>query len=332
MTIKLVMIGASGHSGHALGDLGRLPQVAYAAYAPSFPGEDTSRLVVPGPDGDLKRYDDWREMLASESPDIVGVTGRYDLNGPIGLAAVQSGAHVLSDKPAGHSLDEIAALRRAVVDAGVHYSLMLNIRYWPAYWTARQVVTQGLIGRPYLISGQKSYRWGDSRPEFYANRAHYGSSMTWIGIHAFDYARWVSGVDYTQVFGYHGNLVRKDRPGCQDVSTVIASLANGGSAVFSLDYLRPGAALTHGDDRLRIAGSRGVLEVCDEGTRLHVITEERDEPNWPLVDPGRSLMGDLVAAIEGRGELLVTAEQGFSISEFAVKAALAADTGRAIPA
>jgi predicted dehydrogenase len=133
------------------------------------------------------------------------------------------------------------------------------------------------------------------------------------------------------VFGYHGNLVRRERPGCQDVSTVIASLRNGGSAVFNLDYLRPESASSHGDDRIRIAGSQGVLEVCDQGTRLHVMNAGMDDPSFPLVDPGRSLMGDMVAAIEGRGEPLVTAEQALSITEFAIKAERAADIGRAVP-
>ncbi|MFH1086378.1 MAG: Gfo/Idh/MocA family oxidoreductase, partial [Chloroflexota bacterium] len=220
------------------------------------------------------------------------------------------------------------ALRSALAAQSVVYSLMLPIRYDAPYWTAHQLVQQGVIGEPYLITGQKSYKWGNRRPDWYADPAQYGTTMAWVGIHAFDYARWVSGVDYADVFAYHANLVHRERPGCQDVATVIARLTNGGSATFNLDFLRPEAAATHGDDRLRVVGARGVLEVRDTATRLHVITPEGDVPAWPLVQPGRALFGDFLAAVEGRGELLVTAEEALSISAFAIQAARAADTGQ----
>jgi predicted dehydrogenase len=332
MDLKLVFVGAAGHVHLVLGELRHYPQVHYAAYAPSFPGEELSRLGHP-PSGDSPptTHDDWREMLDRERPQIVVVAGRYDLNAPIALGAIERGCHVLSEKPAAHSIADIERLREAIAAHDVRYTLMLPIRYEAPYWTARHLVAEGVIGRPYLISGQKSYRWGASRPAWYAERSKYGSTMTWVGIHAFDYARWVAGVQYTQVLGYHGNLVHRERPGCQDVATVIASLSNGGSAVFSMDFLRPGAAQTHGDDRLRVAGSQGVLEVCDAGRRLHVITAEQDEPDWPLMTTTRSVFGDLVAAIEGRGELLVTPEEALSISAFAIRAAESADLGRPLP-
>ncbi len=103
-----------------------------------------------------------------------------------------------------------------------------------------------------------------------------------VGIHALDYARWAAGVDYVELSAYHANLAHSERPGCQDVAAVLARLANGGAAVFTFDYLRPAAAPTHGDDRLRVAGSRGVLEVCDQGARLSVIAADGDVPAWPL--------------------------------------------------
>ncbi|MCD6519242.1 MAG: Gfo/Idh/MocA family oxidoreductase [Anaerolineae bacterium] len=322
---KLVFVGASGHVGEVLNELAHFPQVHFVGYAPSFPGEDVSTFARFG----AKPYEDWREMLTSEEPDIVAICARYDLNNVVGIEAARRGCHIISDKPAAQTIEGLNELRQLVKEKGLLYASMLVMRYWPTFYTARQLVQEGVIGEPYLISAQKSYRWG-VRPEWYADRAKYGSTMTWVGIHAFDFARWVAGVDYAEVFAYHANLVHKERPGCQDVATVIARLANGGSAIFNLDYLRPEAAPTHGDDRLRIAGSRGVLEVCDHGTRLHVITAEKDVPSWPLQDPGRSLFGDLVAALEGKGELLVPAEEAFEVTSFAIEAAEAADTGRVI--
>lgn len=332
MPHNLVIVGAAGHVNYVLGDLARYPQVRFAAYAPSFVGEDVSRYgrFEGGPVP--RAYDDWRAMLDSERPDVVVVCGRYDLNAPVALEAARRGCHVISEKPAALRLEDVASLREAVRDAGVLYTMMLAIRYQLPYYTARELVERGTIGEPYLLTGQKSYRWGASRPEWYADPNKYGSTMAWVGIHAFDFARWIAGVRYTEVCAHHANLVRTERrPGCQDVATVMARLDNGGSAVFTMDYLRPEAAATHGDDRVRVAGSEGVLEIRDEGRRLHVITAERDEPRWPLEDHGRTFLGDFVGALEGTGELLIGAEEAFRVTEFALKAAIAADEHCIVP-
>ncbi|MBN1402684.1 MAG: Gfo/Idh/MocA family oxidoreductase, partial [Anaerolineae bacterium] len=202
MDLKLVFAGATGHVHLVLDELRHYPQVRYAAYAPSFPQEDMWRLDGASGAGEPpKAYEDWREMLEQEDPQIVVVAGRYDLNAPLALAAIERGCHVFSEKPAAQDLDDIERLRSALAAQKVQYSLMLPIRYRAPYWTAHHLVAEGLIGRPYLISGQKSYRWGTTRPTWYADRAKYGSTMGWVGIHAFDFARWVAGVQYTQVLG-----------------------------------------------------------------------------------------------------------------------------------
>ena len=331
MTYKLAIVGASGHAHLALDDLPRLPQVELAGCAPSFSGEEMGRVRAAG----APLFEDWQQMLDAVEPDIVVSCGRNDTLGLVAIEAARRGCHVFSEKPAAHNLEELATLRQAVDEAGVVYTMMLPIRYQPAYWTARSLVEQGVIGEPVLVTGQKSYRWGGQRPAWYAQREHYGSTMAWVGIHAFDYARWVSGRRFVEVFGYHDNLVHTERPGCQDISTVIASLDNGGSALFNLDYLRPAAAPTHGDDRLRIAGSSGLLEVCDSGTRLEVITSGDGGSGehvraWPLEQTERTLMTDLVGVLDGDGSLLVTAEEAFDITAFALCAAQAADERRIV--
>lgn len=328
MEHTLVIVGSAGHVGYVLSDLPRFPQVRFCAYAPSFPGEDVARYAKAA--GSPRAYDDWRAMLDRERPEIVVVAGRYDQNGPISLEALRRGCHVISEKPAAFTLEEVGAIREEIARQGVLYTMMLAIRYQLPYYAARQLVAEGAIGEPVLISGQKSYRWGASRPDWYADPAAYGSTMGWVGIHAFDFCGWIAGATFTEVYAHHANLVHKERPGCQDVATVIARLANGGSATFTMDFLRPEAAATHGDDRARIVGSRGVLEVRDEGRRLHVITPERDEPHWPLVDHGRTFFGDFVGALEGTGELLITPEQALGVTEIALQAARAADEHRVI--
>ena len=325
MTLRLVFAGSTGHVGYVLRELADF-DVQAVGCAPTFEGES---MAVFEPLG-IPHYSCWKCLLKETQPDIVVVDARYDLNAQISIAAMKQGAHVISEKPAALGLEDLAALRQIIAKTGRIYTLMLAIRYEPAFWTAHRLVSEGMIGDPVLVSGQKSYRWGASRPEWYADPSKYGSTMAWVGIHTFDFARWIAGVEFTEVYAHHANLVHIERPGCQDVATVIASLSNGGSAVFNIDYLRPEAAKTHGDDRVRVVGSRGIVEVCDEGRSLHVITPDMDESDYPLDTPDRSFFGDFVHAVEGTGDLLITADEGLSITEFALKAALAADTHKPV--
>jgi len=139
---------------------------------------------------------------------------------------------------------------------------MLDMRALPIFQAARNAVQQGMLGEPILISSQKSYKYGPERPWFYKERKTYGGTIPWVGIHALDYMRWVSGQEYAQVAGFEGTRrTRRPRvvritPGC------CFQLANGGTATCHLDFLRRkplhawGRPPSHRRERRR-AGSPG---------------------------------------------------------------------------
>ena len=59
----------------------------------------------------------------------------------------------------------------------------------------------------------------------------------------------------------------------QNVTATLFRLDNGGSATLHMDYLRPAAASGHGDDRLRVSGSRGIVEY-QESTGVALMTDK----------------------------------------------------------
>jgi len=82
----------------------------------------------------------------------------------------------------------------------------------------------------------------------------------------------------------------------ENTTASIFRLDNGGTAALHMDYLRPETAATHGDDRLRLAGTKGVVEyqaatgvtVLSEKEKPHVVTE---------LPPGRSLFLDFLDSV-----------------------------------
>lgn len=92
-------------------------------------------------------------------------------------------------------------------------------------------------------------------------------------------------------------------------------------AAANLDYLRPPTAPTHGDDRVRVAGTEGVVEVSEDG----YVVINRDGVNAFAPQEAPRLAYDF---LEGREEL--GREEAFMLTRVALCARDAADTGRRV--
>jgi predicted dehydrogenase len=325
--LRIGLIGRDGHTEILLGSIPKLQNVQWTAYAKGEPGEDNTWVQMhPAAGSQTRVYDNYHEMLEKESLDVVGVCLPFYQNAEASIQAARKGIHVLSEKPAATNLQDLARLEKEIDRSGVRYSIMLDMRAMPIFQAARTAVRQGTIGEPILISSQKSYKYGSERPWFYKERKTYGGTIPWIGIHALDYMRWVSGQEYAHVAAFEGNKAHPQTPGCEDHAALLFRLANGGTATCHLDFLRPEAAPTHGDDRLRIAGSEGVLEVLEVGDRVTLINSKGNTGELPLPPPV-DYFSTFVAELRGVGQHLLTTDEAFSITRICLKARDASDTG-----
>jgi predicted dehydrogenase len=326
--VRVGLIGTDGHTGVLLDTIARLPSVELTTFAKSLPDDDPSGMKRnKAASKDLHVYDQFEEMLEKEELDVVGVCLPYYRNAQASIAAARKGIHIVSEKPVATTLDDLEALKKAVTESKVRLTSLMNMRCFPAYRTARKAVQDGLIGEPILLTSQKSYRFGQSRPWFYKDMETYGGTIPWAGIHSIDYMRWTTGRDYVQASAWHGNLDHPDYPGFQDHAGVLFKLDNGGTAMTNLDYLRPEPAPTHGDDRLRIAGSEGVLEVLGAENRVSLITAADDPRELELVEPV-DFFADFLAELAGQGEHLISQQDAFRLTEICLKARDAAETGQ----
>ena len=94
----------------------------------------------------------------------------------------------------------------------------------------------------------------------------------------------------------------------------------------NLDYLRPETAPTHGDDRLRIAGSEGVLEVRGNEGRVWLITAA-DGPCELALPETVNFFADFLAELRGKDEHLISQDDAFRLTEICLKARDAAENG-----
>src|SRR3954469_10897388 len=75
-----------------------------------------------------------------------------------------------------------------------------------------------------------------------------------------DLMRYTSGREFKEAVGMQTHIGFPDLGEMENVTASIFKLDNGGIANLRMDYLRAASAATHGDDRLRLAGTKGVAE------------------------------------------------------------------------
>ena len=327
MALRIAQIGTDGHQNMVLDGIAHIPDAQWVACAKGCEGDALDGVKKHAAFGAHTRvYDDYREMLDAEEIDLVSICRPHYLNAEASIAAAQRGIDIVSEKPVATTLADLDALETAVKNNGIRLTAMFGTRLSPAFRAAHRAVRAGLIGEPILATAQKSYRFG-TRADFFKQRENYGGTIPWVAIHAVDYTRWTSGQEYTQVTALHGNLAHPDYPGCEDHGGILFRFANGGTAAIHFDYLRPSTAPTHGDDRLRIAGSEGVVEVIDN--RAHLIRSGQAPRDLPLGIEENFLV-NLYGERTGQAPHIIGPNEAIKVTRISLYAREAADTGRVI--
>ena len=86
-----------------------------------------------------------------------------------------------------------------------------------------------------------------------------------------------------------------------------------------LDYLRPATASSHGDDRLRLAGTEGVLEYR-EADGLTLVTNRRKSRSINGLPGNRSLVLNFIENLYGSEPLSLTLDDIFRANEIVLTA------------
>jgi len=321
--MRLAIIGSYGHVGTVLAGLGEARDVELVAAAP-WGQSDPMGFTRDPAWADTPVHDDWRRMLDDVEIDVAAVFTPFAQLAETAAATARRDCHVFMEKPLAITHAGLEGLRVAVYTAGVQLAACLTMRGSPAYQAVRQAVRDGRIGEPIHAAAQKSYPFS-RRDEFHARRETYGGTIPWVGIHALDYVSWCTGLGYRRVAAVASNLAHPSRPGMEDQGGILAELSNGAAALISVDYLRPWGKLERpwGDDRLRVAGTEGILETsrCGEAVRL----ETPDAEETLALPPAVNIFTEFVAGLRGEREPFISTEESFRITEVALAARDAQD-------
>src|SRR5262249_22005634 len=287
--IRIGIAGMEGHMGEILGPIEALPDVELLAAADAY----AAKMAKLAPS--VRRYSDYRQMLDKERLDIVGIGGSNGGRAAVILECASRKLHVASEKPLATDNRDLDRIKESVRRNGVQLTMLLPMRFSPPYLAMKQVMESGVIGEAAQICGQKSYKLGE-RPEWQLHRASYGGTIPFIGVHMVDLMRYISGRELVEAVSFQSHVGYPAYGQMENTTGTVFRLDNGGVAALHMDFLRPASAPTHGDDRLRIAGVKGVVEY-QAATGVTVISGNEKPRTVTDLPANRSLFLDFLDSV-----------------------------------
>ena len=319
--MKLAFIGGWGHA-YLKGLLAdKKYEVSYPV-AVAGDGKDNARakefgskLGVP-----IEWYDDAAVMLDKYKPDVVNIGTVYGYAGDVIAGVLERGVPVVSDKPIAATWAQLERIKPLA--AKTQLITEFNFRSQREFRAARDAVAQGLIGPIALATAQKSYRFG-TRPKWYGDRTAYGGTILWVAGHGIDAIRFVTGQKFTRVTGRQSNVTHPEMGTMEDHTMNVFALAGGGTAACHADYLRPAKSPTHGDDRLRVVGAAGIVEVRDG--RCWLATNDAEQIEITDRAAPAPSCAELLAAVRGESTDIYSTAHSLEMAAVLLHARDAAD-------
>ena len=308
--MKVCFIGACGHWEQAYQYLKTRNDITFCGFAPGCPEENQIDSI----DNTITYFADYRTMLDKVKPELAIISPIFALTGQIIIECANRGIDVFSEKPIASSFEELNQVESAVSKNGIKFCAMHSLRFEPAFFFAAEMVKEGKLGKLQMITAQKSYKYG-TRPDWYSVPNLYGGTILWVGIHAIDWIAHFSGKRFVSVMAQSVGNCPEMAALCQFKldDNVIASV--------NIDYYRPETATTHGDDRIRCVGTKGVLEVC--GGKVLLVSQDGVVEYHPNSSP--NLLAEFLA-----DNILISKEELFYITKVAIAANESAKTEKII--
>jgi len=145
--------------------------------------------------GEMQEYEDYRDMLQSADLDAVVVGLPTGLHFQASQASLNTGLHVLCEKPPTTNAREMIEIARLAKKKRLTYMFARQPRFTPESLEARKLVQRGRIGDVYHAEGKwircRGIPW--RADGWFVNKEKGGGVLLDLGVHSIDNAWFVMG-------------------------------------------------------------------------------------------------------------------------------------------
>lgn len=297
MTIRVGIIGASFARAAYLPALRQIPDAKVVAIASARLQSATSTAEEFGVSA---AYDDWQEMLRNHELDLVCIATPTDTHGPMTLAALKAGAHVLCEKPMAMDAAEAAQMQELAASQGRIGIIGHELRFNPTRRRIHELIQSGALGEiRHVHIANVSSGWSDpaGRPlnDWWSLEKRGGGRLGANGSHQIDLLRWWFG-EVEQVSGQIRTVV-SDRI---DKNTGEAWKATADDFVHMTlvleraqfaDAVLSGVASHNMGNTTQIFGSEGTVILSNDDEKLWFAAANEEFQDLSVEDPNASLPG-----------------------------------------
>ncbi len=284
--------------------------------------------------------------LDNDAVDFVVVSTPDNVHRGPAVAVLESGKHLLLEKPIAHTLEDADAIIEAASSSEGAFLVGHTYRFDVNYVKIREAIADGAIGRPFSFYGRQNISVRDAR----LVAARVGINL-YVSVHNFDLMCWYFDDEPVSVLAeaVHGPVY--EELGTPDGYWTLVRFRDGAvgcdEAFWTLPdslaaWERPAgwaSAFTPGDCRVEVLGPRGALHLEYPPTPLSLL----DEEGWKYPDTtvaptlGTSRVGALrveldhfVACMRGRATPIVNSQDARRAVEIALAAARSAASGERV--
>lgn len=201
----------------------------------------------------IEGFTDHRQLLEQDL-DVVSIVVPTTLHTPIGMDAIDAGAHILMEKPIADSLENAQRLSNAAKEAKVKLMVGHIERFNPAVMRLKEIIDSGTLGKIVSISTR---RVGPYNP-----RIRDVGVILDIGVHDIDVISYLYGMKVNEVYAIAG----ADIHSMEDHAAIMLRFDHEFSGLVETNWLTP-----HKVRKLTAIGVKGVayLDYIDQTVELH---------------------------------------------------------------
>lgn len=354
-TYRIAIIGCGGiANGKHMPSLAKLNNVEMVAFCDIVPERAEEAMEKFGAEG-AKTYTDYKDLLKDSSIDIVHVCTPNDSHAEITIAALESGKHVMSEKPMAKHADDARLMMEAAERTGKKLTVGYQNRFRADSMYLKKECEAGVLGDIYLAKAHAIRRravptWG----VFLDEEKQGGGPLIDIGTHALDLTLWmmdnyeprvVLGAAYHKL-GSKENAANAWGPWdpeqfkVEDSAFGMIVMKNGASimleASWALNDRRVGEAKT------TLCGTEGGADMWDgltingeKHSRLYEQKIELEAGGVAFYDGEKEEAADIemrmwIEAIEQDKEPVVTPKQAYVVSRLLEAVYESSSTGKAV--
>ncbi len=229
-------------------------------------------------------YADYHDMLARSDLDAVLIGTPMPLHVPQALDALRQGVAVLSEVPAGVTIEECRELVIATRETGALYAMAENYIFTRPNMLVRELSRQGLFGTPYYAEGEYIHELKElNEITPWRRKWQTGINGVTYGTHSLGpILQWMPGERVVSVCcagsGHHYRDPRGDLYENEDSCVMLCKMQSGGLAKIRVDMLsdRPHAMHNH-----CLQGTDGCYESARTAGERHRVwlRAHSDDPN-----------------------------------------------------